>query len=377
LNANYGNATNSLAVLRTQLTRRPYLSDRQLAIDIENLENSDLTWEKKYEANIGIDIGVLQNRFTLSIDGYRRKSLDLITDIRTSGVGGQFLKAANYADLKSQGIEFNLGGTPITSKNFTWQSNLVFGYNTNEITNAQNFPLVFDLVVPEGGAKVGYPVRGLFSIPFAGLNQLGIPVFADEKGGTGSGVFLQSDQTDFLKYEGPVDPTIVGGFTNTFSYRNFSVGVHISYQVGNKIRLNPAFRSEYSDLDALPNDFINRWTLPGDEEITTIPSIVGSVDLQDLNTGNIYPYNNYNYSTARVVDGSFVRLKSVTLQYQLPARLIQGSAFKNISLNLVGTNLLLLYANPDLHGQDPEFFNAGGVALPINRQATLSLRVGL
>lgn len=377
LNANYGNATNSLAVLRTQLTNRPYLTDRQLAIDIENLENADLTWEKKYEANIGLDIGVLQNRYMLSVDAYKRQSLDLISAIRTSGIGGQMLKAANYADLASQGIEFTFKGTPVREKKFSWQTTLTFGYNTNEITNAQNFPIVFDLVVPEGGAKVGYPVRGLFSIPFVGLNEVGIPLFNDDKGTVGSGVFLQSDETEFLKYEGPVDPTITGGFTNSFSYGNFSVDVHISYQAGNKIRLNPAFRSEYSDLDALPNDFKNRWTLPGDEEVTTIPSIVNSVYLLQLNNSNIYPYNNYNYSTARVVDGSFVRLKAVTLQYQLPARIIKGSAFKSASVSLVGTNLLLLYADPELHGQDPEFFNAGGVALPINRQVTLSLRVGL
>jgi TonB-linked SusC/RagA family outer membrane protein len=377
LNANYGAATNSLAILRTQLTRRPYLSDRQLAIDIENLENSDLTWEKKYEANVGVDIGFLQNRYTLSVDAYRRKSLDLISEIRTSGIGGQLVKAANYADLKSQGIEFNIGATPVSLKNFVWLINFTFGYNTNEITNAQNFPLVFDLVVPEGGAKIGYPVRGLFSIPFAGLNDIGLPVFNDEKGSVGSGVYLQSDQTDFLKYEGPVDPTIVGGFTNTFTIGNFSVGIHLSYQAGNKIRLNPAFRSEYSDLDALPNVFKNRWTLPGDEEFTDVPSIVNSRYLLGLNNGNIYPYNNYNYSTARVVDGSFVRLKSVNLQYQIPASVIRGTPFKTLSVNLVGTNLLLLYTDPDLRGQDPEFFNAGGVALPINRQATLSLRVGL
>ncbi len=92
------------------------------------------------------------------------------------------------------------------------RANFIFSYNTNEITRAENFPLVFDLVVPEGGAKVGYPVRGLFSIPFVGLNSAGIPVYNDEKGGSGSAVYLQSDQTDFLKYEGPVDPTIVGGF---------------------------------------------------------------------------------------------------------------------------------------------------------------------
>lgn len=376
LNANYGNATNSLAVLRTQLTNRPYLNDRQLAIDIEHLENSDLTWEKKYEANIGVDIGLFQNRLNVTVDAYRRKSLDLISLIRTSGIGGEFLKAANYADLKSQGIEFSVGGTPFTSKNFTWQSNLTFGYNTNEITRAENFPLVFDLVVPEGGAKVGYPVRGLFSIPFAGLNDLGIPTFQNEKGTVGSGVFLQSDQTDFLKYEGPVDPIIVGGFTNNFSYKNFALIVHISYQLGNKIRLNPVFRSEYSDLDALPNDFKNRWVLPGDEEVTNIPAISDAYQVFKLNSSNTYPYNNYNYSTARVADGSFVRLKSVTLQYDLPASVIKGGPFSSVSLNLVGTNLWLIYADRELHGQDPEFFNAGGVAMPINRQATFSLRLG-
>lgn len=376
LNANYGNATNSLAVLRTQLTNRPYLDDRQLAIEIRNLENSDLTWEKKYEANIGVDVGLLQNRFNISADVYSRKSLDLISLIRTSGIGGESLKAANYADLKSDGVELSFGGRPYATKNLYWQTNFTFSYNTNKITRAENFPIVFDLVIPEGGSKVGYPVRGLFSIPFSGLNEKGIPVFNDEKGGTGSAVYLQSDQTDFLKYEGPVDPTIVGGFTNTFSYKNFSLGFHISYQAGNKIRLHNVFKTEYSDLDALPNSFKNRWSLPGDENITNIPSIADSYEVFNLNNSNVYPYNNYNYSTVRVVDGSFVRLKSVTLQYALPNALLQGTPVKTASVNLVGMNLLLLYSDPDLHGQDPEFFNAGGVALPINRQATLSLRVG-
>lgn len=376
LNANYGAATNSLAVLRTQLTNRPYFDDRQLAIDIENLENSDLTWEKKYEANVGADLGLFNNRLTLSVDAYQRKSLDLISLIRTSGIGGEFNKAANYADLKSRGVEFSIGGRPYVTKNFNWQTNFTFGYNTNEITRASNFPLVFDLVIPEGGAKLGYPVRGLFSIPFSRLDENGIPLFANEKGATSSAVYLQSDETNFLKYEGPVDPTIIGGFTNTFSYRNFSLGFHISYQAGNKIRLNPVFRSEYSDLDAMPNAFKNRWTLPGDENITNIPSIAYIANTFYLNNSNAYPYNNYNYSTERVVDGSFVRLKSVTLQYSVPTAVLTGTPFKTLAVNLVGTNLLLLYSDKDLHGQDPEFFNAGGVALPINTQATLSVKVG-
>jgi hypothetical protein len=219
-------------------------------------------------------------------------------------------------------------------------------------------------------------VRGLFSIPFAGLNDVGIPTFSDDKGGVSTNVFLQSDKTDFLRYEGPVDPTIVGGFTNTFSYKDFSLQVHLSYQAGNKIRLKPSYKTEYSDLDALPNDFKNRWTLAGDEEVTNIPAIADRYYAFDLNASQSYPYNYYNYSNMMVVDGSFVRLKSVTLQYMLPPKLIAGTPIKSLSANLVGTNLLMIYADPLLHGQDPEFFNAGGIAQPINKQVTLSLRVG-
>jgi TonB-linked SusC/RagA family outer membrane protein len=376
LNANYGNATNSLAVLRTQLTNRPYLNDRQLAIDIENLENSDLTWEKKYEANVGLDVGLFQNRFTFSVDAYHRKSLDLISLIRTSGIGGEVVKAANYADLKSQGIEFSIGGTPYSQHNFKFDTRLLFSFNQNEITRAENFPLIFDLIVPEGGAKVGYPVRGLFSIPFAGLTPVGIPTFNNEKGQVSTNVFLQSDETSFLHYEGPVDPTIVGGFTNTFSYKDLSIEFHISYQAGNKIRKSPAFRTQYTDLDAMPSDFKNRWILPGDEKVTIIPSIVDRYYAFDLDQAQVYPYNNYNYSDARVVDGSFVRLKSVTLGYTLPAKIIKGTPLRTASINVVATNLFMIYADPELHGQDPEFFNAGGVAQPINKQVTLALRVG-
>jgi TonB-linked SusC/RagA family outer membrane protein len=376
LNANYGNATNSLAVLRTQLTNRPNLTDRQLAINIENLENSDLTWERKFEGNVGIDAGLLNNRINISVDAYKRKSLDLINLIRTSGIGGEVTKAANYADMESGGVEFSIGGSAIKTRNFTWQTNLTFGYNTTKITKASNYPIVYDLVIPEGGALLGYPVRGLFSIPFAGLNELGVPTFKSEKGDTSRGVYLQSDKIGFLKYEGPVDPTIVGGFTNNFTYKNFSVGFHISYQAGNKIRLYPAYRSVYSDLDAMPNEFKNRWTLPGDENITNIPSIADRYTNLNINDSSAYPYNNYNYSTERVVDGSFVRLKSVTIRYSLPNRMLQNTVFKTASINLVGNNLWLIYSDKNLHGQDPEFFNAGGVALPINKQFTLSLKVG-
>jgi TonB-linked SusC/RagA family outer membrane protein len=378
LNASYGSATNSTAILRTQLTNRLYLSDQQVAIAIQNLENSELTWEKKYEANLGVDIGLFGGRMNITTDVYKRKSFDLISLIKTAGIGGEVFKTANYADLKSQGAELTINGKPVVQRNWNWSTQLTFGYNTNEITNQKNSPVIFDLVVPEGGALVGYPVRGLFSVNFAGLDPYnGVPTYVNDKGTVSNNVFLRSEAIENLKYEGSVDPTITGGFSNTFNYKNFTLSFLLTAQAGNKIRLYPSFKEYYSDLDAMPGEFKNRWTLPGDEKITNIPSIADIYTNFQLADDAAFPYNVYNYSSARVVDGSFVRLKTASVSYNLPQSLTKSIGLNALSVNVVGNNLWLLYSDPKLRGQDPEFFNAGGVALPINKQFVVSLKLGL
>ena len=327
---------------------------------------------------MGFDLGLFSNRLNLTVDAYNRNSFDLISLIKTGGIGGETYKAANYADLESQGIEVTVGGRPFVKRDWSWSSQLTFGYNTNKVTNAQNNPLIFDLVKAEGGAKEGYPVRGLFSLEFRGLDPWnGIALFGDEKGQTSNAVNLQSDSTQYLKYEGSVDPTISGGFSNTFNWKNLSASFLITYQAGNKIRLTPAYKSAYSDLDADPGEFKNRWTLPGDENFTNIPSVADLKANFNLNNSGSYPYNNYNYSSARVVDGSFVRLKTASISYRLSDRILKGVGLNSASVSVIGNNLWLIYADKKLNGQDPEFFNAGGVALPINKQFVMSLKLGL
>jgi hypothetical protein len=93
--------------------------------------------------------------------------------------------------------------------------------------------------------------------------------------------------------------------------------------------------------------------------------------------GGLYPYTNYNYSSARVVDGDYVRLKQVSLSYALPANRVSALGLSNLSLSLVANNIYLIYADKRLNGQDPEFSASGGVAMPIPRQVTLSLKIGL
>lgn len=373
LTANAGNATNASAVYRSGTTRRPYLNESETQIGIESLENSDLTWEKQYEANIGVNTGFFK-KFTVTVDYYRRQHFDLISVVKTSGIGGEAYKAVNYADMKSHGVDLSIGASVLQQGNFSWTTNFIFSHNKSRITNLRNQPRIIDLVFPDGGAQEGYPVRGLFSIDYQKLNpESGMPLFINQDGMLSSDVFMQSLSVGHLKYEGPVDPTFTGGFSNTFKYKDLSLNIFLTYQGGNKVRLNPAFQNSYSDLDAMPREFLDRWVLPGDEQYTNIPSILDAITLSQM--GSIYPYNSYNYSTARVADGSFIRLRTVSLSYTLPEKMLSPYGFSNASISLTGTNLLLLYADKKLYGQDPEFFNAGGVAMPVAKQFTLSVKL--
>ncbi|MVT08153.1 SusC/RagA family TonB-linked outer membrane protein [Chitinophaga tropicalis] len=376
LTGSMGNARNSAIVLQNRSANRPYLSEIESVIYIQSLENSELTWEKQYETNVGIDAGLFQDKLSITVDGYLRKGFDLIGPIRTGGIGGEEIKIANYGDMKSHGVEATIGYNIINKTDWGLRTQLTLGYNKGKITNLKNMPIIWDLVVAEGGAQVGRPVRGLYSIPFAGLDPKdGTPLFINQDSAKSGNVYLQSDKTGNLHYDGPVDPTLTGGWYNTLRYKNLSLSALVTYSTGNKVRLNPGFKQQYSDLDASSNDFLNRWTLPGDELLTNVPSILDKLGESRLD--GAFPYNNYNYSTARVADGSFIRLKQVSLSYNLPPKTLTRAGFNNLSVSLVANNVWLIYSDKKLNGQDPEFFNAGGVALPIPRQFTLSLKAGL
>src|SRR5690606_29225278 len=200
----------------------------------------------------------------------------------------------------------------------------------------------------------------------------GMPKFINEKGEESPEVFLQDLNTSHLVYGGSIDPLLTGGFFNGFQYKNIRLTALVTFSTGNVVRLRPAFRSSYTELDATPDEFLNRWLMYGDD---AEPSILDRRENSDI-IGS-YPYNNYNYSTRRVAKGDFIRLKQVMLSYNLPQNLLKTSTLKSASLSLVANNLWLIYSDKDLNGQDPEFFGSGGVAMPIPRQFTLSLKLGI
>ena len=172
------------------------------------------------------------------------------------------------------------------------------------------------------------------------------------------------------------DPTITGGFGNLFSYKNFRLNVFITYSFGNKIRLDNAFSAAYSDMNSMPKEFKNRWTIPGDENITDIPTIASRRQYKNDQYLS-YAYNAYNYSTARIADGGFIRMKEISLTYDLPTTFLKKIGLSTASLKIQGTNLFLIYADKKLNGQDPEFVNSGGVATPMPKQFTFTVRFGI
>jgi len=384
LTASMGNARNSSVVLLNQVTRRPYETERESGIYLSSLENSELTWEKMYETNIDADMALF-GKVDLTVDWYRRKQFDLIGTLLTSGIGGQYRKNANYADMKGQGLEMTLAGNWLRDpEGFSWRTSTNFGLHKNEITRLDINPNIWTMVRAEGGQRIGGPQRGLYSLTFDGLDpDYGFPTYLGTDGQKTARVRLQDERTDYLAYHGPVDPTFTGGLYNKFDYKNFSLSALFTFAAGNHVRKQPAFASVYSDMYAMSRNMNNRWLMPGDERATNIPSLIDPLTnlagILDENGGTVsaqYPYNSYNYSDQNVAKGDFVRLKNISLSYRLPKAIVDRAKLQNAQLSLVGNNIALLYSDKALNGADPEFFGNGGVALPVPRQYTLSVKVG-
>ena len=371
--------SNATIVLRNYKPFRPYTNIQESGMKIETPANESLTYEKKHELNIGVDMGFLDNRINVAFDWYTRNNFDLIGRTYTSGITGAISKMANVASMRSHGEELSISTKNILKKDFSWESNFIFSHVKTTITKLEAAASVSELITGRGFALEGYPARALFSYQFEGLNNYGLPIVRDQEGNvvsSGESINFQSQVADHLVYEGPSDPTVTGSLGNVVRYKGFRLNVFVTYAFGNVVRLNPVFSSSYSDLDAMPREFKNRWIVPGDEAITDIPVILTKRQVSnDSNLGRLY--NAYNYSTARIAKGDFIRMKEISLSYDFPKEWLKVLKISDLSLKLQATNLFLIYSDKKLNGQDPEFFQSGGVSAPVPKQYTLTVRLGI
>ena len=373
--------TNAEVVIGATNPWRPFADDKESALYIDDMANQSLTYEKKHELNLGLEAGFFDNRVNLTFDWYKRNNYDLIGPVTTM----YGTRLGNVASMKSDGYEVSLTTKNIKTKKFSWTTNFIYSHTRNEVTQLESNVRAFDLISGTGFAFEGYPVRSLFSYHYTGLNSEGLPTFINEAGEpTVSNIYFQERDKDLLKenlvYSGSVDPTDVGSLGNIFTLGGFKLNVYLTYSFGNVIRLDPVFSSTYDDLNSMPREFKNRWTVPGDEAKTDIPVIASYWQNRIHSTSGAYlsyAYNAYNYSDARIARGDFVRLKELSLSYDFPKKAVESLKLNSLGLKVQATNLFLLYSDAKLNGQDPEFYNTGGVAVPLAKQFTFTLRIGL
>ena len=376
--------SNSLSQIYTNTPWRNS-SKREIGLNIVDNANHDLTYEKNQELNLGTQFGLFNNRINVSAEWFNRRSYDLIGNIVTQGVGGTITKKGNMAELRIHGVELGLETTNIKTKDFSWKTSFIYSRSKNEITKLLTNPTVRNMIgysssskSVAGFAKEGYPLRSIFSVPFNGLNDKGLPTFLDSDGNsTVSGIRFDNRNVDFLEYSGTLIPTDKGSFSNSFSYKGLSLGIVFTYSYGNVVRLRKLTNS-YNDFWVAPRELNNRWQYPGDEQHTNIP-VLYTTYMYDLYGGYnniIQAYNTYDYSNVRVAKGDNIRLKEISIGYTFGRDFLKRNKLRQLSVKLQGTNLALLYADKKLNGDDPDYL-ANGYSPIAAKRLIFTLRVGL
>lgn len=305
-------------------------------INPTGIANPDLRWEKSTQTNIGLDVSVLNNRFSLIVDVYDKKTKDLLyikTLPLSSGYGSI---TGNYASLENKGIEF-AANARILDGPLKWNVSANLTRNRNKVLDLDGGTTQERFITSYTILKVGEPLGLIKSYVFDGINQTGetiLPGYDGRLGGhkikdiNGDGTITSADQI----ITGNPNPNFIFGFSTNVTFKGFDLSAFLSGSQGNDIynlsRLS--FENPLGQRNLLKG-VVNRWT-------PTNPSNQYVSAAQ----GGRLPVSNYY-----VEDGSYVRCKNITLGYTLPS--IKG--VQNIRIYVSGNNLFTV---TKYSGFDPE-----------------------
>ncbi|MCW3093423.1 MAG: SusC/RagA family TonB-linked outer membrane protein [Ferruginibacter sp.] len=304
------------------------------------LENPNLKWEKTTTYNAGLDLGLFKNRITINLDAYYKYTTDALLYLPVPGSTGYSSSLANAGEVSNKGIELGINSTNIKTSSFEWTTSFNIASNVNRAEKLIS-PITFE-AREYRRTQVGAPL-GSFWL----YKQL----YVDPK--TGDAVFDDVDKDGKLTQAdrqllGNLIPKFFGGLTNTLSYKGFDLNILFTYQYGNDVyNFNKYILEGGGTRDASRSILasqLSRWQKPGD--ITNTPRVTS--------VGNNY---NIEQNSRYLEDGSFVRLKAVTLNYTLPAKLIAKAGLNKVSVYLLGTNLWIA---TKYTGADPESSGSAG-----------------
>lgn len=311
--------------------------------------NDQITWEKTRTWNVGADGNFFKNRFNLSIDYYDKKSTDLIGNMLLNPISGWTSTTGNVGTLENRGIEISINSHNIKAGAFNWYSTLTFTNNANKITKLDvAAPYTAQTLATLSSLNVaGYPINSLFSYRYAGLNENGEPQAYTAEGKIVSGINSKGMSDKDVVYSGTIIPKYYGGFTNRLTYKDWELSFMFVYNLGHKMRKECETLIYGRATRNMLKDFDNRWRKPGDEQYTNIPAW----NSQKSTTAN---YNLYYYSDANILDASYIKLRDISLAYNVPASFCNKIRAEGIRISFQVGNLFYWAANNE--GIDPEYY---------------------
>ena len=308
--------------------------------------NPDLKWETTAQSNIGFDLTMLNSRITLNVDAYYKKTSDVLLNVQLSNSLPITSIQTNAGEIENKGIEFNLSTINIDKK-LKWSMDFNMSFNKNEVTaleytDVYYFGRIYSNNSEVAIVKVGLPLGSFFGYVADGVDpQTGNLKYKDLND---NGIFDTGDRTVI----GSAQPDFIYGFTNNLSYGRFDLNIFLQGSQGNDI-----YNATRIDLEGMFDSknqstaVLNRWTEPG--QITDMPRAIGG--------GNV---DNVRNSTRFVEDGSYLRLKSLTLSYRAIDKMQEIKAINRLSIYVTGQNLLTFTG---YSGFDPEVNAYGNSAV--------------
>ncbi|MBD3662114.1 MAG: TonB-dependent receptor, partial [Arenibacter algicola] len=329
---------------------------------VGQVPSSGLTWETTKQMDIGLELGFLNNRISLEADYYKKTTDDLLLSVALSGQVGanSTTQLQNLGSVENRGFEFGLNTINVQNDNFTWESNLSISSNKSEILELDDQEYISLQSTGNQGGNSARLIVGEALPTFVGARYLGTYKTADEiiADGRQGRSFIGGpryedvngdtniNDEDFQVLGSPI-PDFYGGFRNTFTYKNLSLDVFFHGSYGAEIwnvRTQTAYygRGE-QNVDPI---VLQRW-IAGVNETSDIPRAGPSNSLFNVN------------SDLNIEDGSYLRLKTMTLNYNIPMEAKGlGNVFSAMNVYVTGTNLFLW---SDFTLGDPEVnaFTAG------------------
>ena len=305
--------------------------------------NPNLSWEKNNSINIGLETAIF-NRARLSIDFYNKLTTDLLMNATTASISGLTSYLKNVGNMRNRGVEIDLNVDVIKKKDLTWTIGLNWTGNKNEVTQ-----MSFDGEVLQGSPfrrEKGYSYYQYFTREYLGVDKAtGRPMFASNamvNGELDKSVVYDARQASNVRLDGYTgDPDGYGGISTNLRYKGFTVSMMFSYQYGNYV-----FDQGQDQLQvdggtnffrSISKEQLKRWQKPGD--VTNVPRRMP------------YTYAGYYDSSRMILPGDFIRLKNMTISYNLPQNWVRKASLDGVRIYASGTNLLTftgLYFDPEM-----------------------------